>query len=544
MTFLPIIWRELNVASRKPAAFRTRMFIVLSCLLLWITMTVAGSRASSRELGRMLFLAFGVLAFAFALLAGCLLTADCLSEEKREGTLGLLFLTPLRGYDIVLGKLIANSIHSVYGLLAIFPILSLPLLMGGVSFASFLRVILVLILTLFFSLGTGICVSVFSRETRDAIARALSILILFSGVLPALWWLLANLHNRFRAFDFLLYASPVFTFRSAFDEAYFGSAKKAFWLSGGFLGLFFFISLLVACFFLPTSWQEKSSVVRKKSSRKPGASQPPLARFANPVIWLGRRPGKSSSAPRILFSLVGLVWLVSFLSSLASRRAHAPFIVCLFSAFAFHLVAKSFNILEATRQMSAARASGALELLLVTPLRDDDIHHGLFAAIRSRCLVRNLAMVCINLVILGAVWSFSAPFMSRLDKKIFSEIILGGTLLVPFDFLATRSVGLWSAYATRSQNRALFPTIARVFLPSWGALFLMVFSMSIMTRGSATTAAVFIGLWVAFSIFWDLFIFVRANARLRRGFRFEEKQPVIREHYPPVSCGTLDAARI
>ena len=29
-------------------------------------------------------------------------TADSLSAEKREGTLGLLFLTDLRGYDVVL----------------------------------------------------------------------------------------------------------------------------------------------------------------------------------------------------------------------------------------------------------------------------------------------------------------------------------------------------------------------------------------------------------------------------------------------------------
>ena len=32
------------------------------------------------------------------------MTADCLSEEKREGTLGLLFLTDLRGYDIVVSS--------------------------------------------------------------------------------------------------------------------------------------------------------------------------------------------------------------------------------------------------------------------------------------------------------------------------------------------------------------------------------------------------------------------------------------------------------
>ena len=45
----------------------------------------------------------------YCLLSGVWFTADCLSEEKREGTLGLLFLTDLKGYDVVLGKLVATS---------------------------------------------------------------------------------------------------------------------------------------------------------------------------------------------------------------------------------------------------------------------------------------------------------------------------------------------------------------------------------------------------------------------------------------------------
>ena len=44
----------------------------------------------------------------YCLLSGVWFTADCLSEEKREGTLGLLFLTDLKGYDVVFGKLVAT----------------------------------------------------------------------------------------------------------------------------------------------------------------------------------------------------------------------------------------------------------------------------------------------------------------------------------------------------------------------------------------------------------------------------------------------------
>src|SRR5256885_5281345 len=63
-----------------------------------------------------LFRALFGFAFVYCLFIGARLTADCLSEEKREGTLGLLFLTDLKGYDVVFGKLAATSVNSIYAL--------------------------------------------------------------------------------------------------------------------------------------------------------------------------------------------------------------------------------------------------------------------------------------------------------------------------------------------------------------------------------------------------------------------------------------------
>ena len=85
-------------------------------------------------------------------------TADCLSQEKREGTLGLLFLTDLKGHDVVLGKLVATSVRGFYGLLAVFPVLAVPLLLGGTTSGEFWRVVLVLMDTFLFSLAIGILV--------------------------------------------------------------------------------------------------------------------------------------------------------------------------------------------------------------------------------------------------------------------------------------------------------------------------------------------------------------------------------------------------
>lgn len=84
-------------------------------------------------MGRTLFTSLSILAFAFCPLVGPFLTADCLSEEKRDGTLGLLFLTDLSILHVVVGKWIATALAGLYGLLAILPALGLPLLFGGVT---------------------------------------------------------------------------------------------------------------------------------------------------------------------------------------------------------------------------------------------------------------------------------------------------------------------------------------------------------------------------------------------------------------------------
>jgi ABC-type transport system involved in cytochrome c biogenesis permease component len=150
MSFLPIVERELRVASRRPATYWLRLFLALAVFVIWFFLLVLGQGSVPVvQRGQILFQAIGVIALAFSLLAGVFLTADCLSEEKREGTLGLLFLTDLKGYDVVLGKLIATSLHAFYGLLAVLPLLALPLLLGGVTVAEFWRISVALLSTLF-----------------------------------------------------------------------------------------------------------------------------------------------------------------------------------------------------------------------------------------------------------------------------------------------------------------------------------------------------------------------------------------------------------
>src|SRR5919109_2235672 len=124
MTVLPIVERELRVASRKRGTYWMRVIAALIAIVLftWMLFALSRDNVPSTAHGRHLFRALFSLAFFSCLFIGARLTSDSLSEEKREGTLGLLFLTDLKGYDLVLGKLAASSLHAVYGVVAAFPV--------------------------------------------------------------------------------------------------------------------------------------------------------------------------------------------------------------------------------------------------------------------------------------------------------------------------------------------------------------------------------------------------------------------------------------
>src|SRR6266404_3131357 len=187
MTFLPVVERELRVAARLPGTHWIRLMAALVALGIggWI-MLIPDLRNTPGTLGMVLFVSMSIILNLYALLFGVLRTADCLSEEKREGTLGLLFLTDLKGFDIVLGKLAATSLNTFYGMLAIFPVMAISLLAGGVTGAEFWKVVLVSVNNLFFSLAVGMFCSAISKDGRRAILLAFLIVLFFTLGLPLL----------------------------------------------------------------------------------------------------------------------------------------------------------------------------------------------------------------------------------------------------------------------------------------------------------------------------------------------------------------------
>src|SRR4051812_34089693 len=108
MTFLPIVARELRVASRRRGAWLTRVSAAFIGIAIGTFLLLAEAGEQPTRLGKELFTIVASFLFIYTTIAGALVTCDCLAEEKREGTMGLLFLTDLKGYDVVFGKLAAT----------------------------------------------------------------------------------------------------------------------------------------------------------------------------------------------------------------------------------------------------------------------------------------------------------------------------------------------------------------------------------------------------------------------------------------------------
>src|SRR5205814_8656656 len=89
--------------------------------------------------GRELFDVIAILATGLCLLDGIRRAAASVADERSEGTLGLLILTPLSGSELLYGKFFSVAIGALPLAVAVMPIFGICVLLGGVSGGEFFR---------------------------------------------------------------------------------------------------------------------------------------------------------------------------------------------------------------------------------------------------------------------------------------------------------------------------------------------------------------------------------------------------------------------
>ena len=478
MMFLPVVERELRVAARRRAAFWTRVLAALTATGLgaWsLWFETDGSGAAG--VGQGLFGTLTVAAFLFCLVAGPVFTADSLSQESRDGTLGLLFLTDLRSLDVVLGKLAAASVTAVFSLLAILPVLAIPLLLGGVALDEFGRVALVLVNTLLFSLAIGMAMSSLCEQAGSAVALTIFALFLLTLVLPAMVFDSLNLMTISSVGGVVAaLLSPVVAFAHT-SSADPNRDAFVFWLSVAGVQGIAWIALMFA------AWRARSGFSGEPAGGPGGrwrrtwhacvygAKEARRRRRMalldrNPFLWLaGRHELKRQILAGFVCLAVGF-WLVL-------RLAFGPewwsWETSCFAAICLVAPLKLLMASEASARWSEDRRSGALELILTTSLGVEDLIRGHHLALR-RLFGFPVAVVIVMLtLVLFLGWGTSGRDVSA------GYLLMVNAIVFVWDLHALAWVGTWQGMIRHKPGRAATATINRILLLPWLLLFLAVF---------------------------------------------------------------------
>lgn len=541
MTLLPIVERELRVAARRRAAYWSRVGACLAALALlaWLAWVAPGTFFDPQKSGRVLFTVLSALTFTVGLGVGGSLTADCLSSEKREGTLGLLFLTDLRGFDVVLGKLAATSLVASYAMLAMLPVLALPLLLGGITQAALIGTAVGLMNTLFFSLTAGLVVSAISRDERRATSGTAALILGVTLGLPLLGVLaeeLAGSPGRRGISELLALPSPAYGFMLGMDRLVNapgtgGPSAAKFWTSQVWVHALSWLFLLLACAILPRTWHETGATRREAAGWRGGwpawALGGEAARLEarrhllaiNPVTWLTNRHRARVLAPWVLLGGGAGLW---FAGAAWLRVDWHTTVVALLFGFGLQALFKYQVAAEACRRFAEDRRSGALELLLSTPLTAREIVHGQMLAL-ARIFAGPLAVLLVaDALLLGSAWRDAGGEASEL-AWVFG-VSMGVTVL---DCVALGWLGMWKGLRARSYGSALGQTVGWVQVFPWAAWILGVFTVAALevfgssTNSEDSAVVALLSTWAFVNVATDVVVIVWAQARLANRFTAE-----------------------
>lgn len=184
MNLRPVIERELICEARNPANYWLRLVAAAGLLFVGGLYVLEDAASNQAWQGGLLFQRMNLVVLLTIFILVPIITADTIAREKREGTLGLLFLTPLKAREIVIGKCLIHGLRSLAFLFATLPMLCLPLMMGGVSAGQVIHTVAYDLSALCVALAAGIHASVRQVEWRRAVGHAL----LLSLGLSFLYW--------------------------------------------------------------------------------------------------------------------------------------------------------------------------------------------------------------------------------------------------------------------------------------------------------------------------------------------------------------------
>ena len=535
MNLLPIVVRELRVAARRKSTYSARFGTAIAAVIAGATLLFFLKEVPLvPRVGEWVFDGLACVGFFYCFTLSSN-TADCISEEKREGTLGLLFLTDLSGWDVALGKLCANSLKSFYAVLGTFPVVAIVLTLGGVSAGQFCKVGLALLNVFFFAHAAGLLASVLTRARSRAYGCTLALLYVFLFGPPLL---LASGHGRINTFPLLLAAlSPGYALAI---QIILPMGARFYWFSLLMVHLTGWLFLALASWRLPHCWQEKVGPVRLRwrDRFRQWTYGPPAFRKnfrrelagINPFLWLASRDRLSAA----MFEVILLVMACCTIFGVFVSDPNERYLQLVFMVIGGHLSLIFGVAAEASRHLDEHRRSGALEFILcATPLQPGEILAGQWMALR-RFFRRPLIYVLAYDLVIVLLDKSRYVDADRQDKVHFDWFMAVAIVMLAVDVIAAGWLGMWRAMANQQPKKsgagtAVMETLLALLLAPFVLILLLFAFFALVGSISASferwferwvePGDILLGLWVVLALAMAVGLSFLARRQLLTQFR-------------------------
>ncbi len=484
MAVYPLLERDLSIALRKQRPISRRLKVasagVAGTLLLLFFVNVLGDNEASQELHLILFL----VGLAFALQAPRLV-AGVIARERQEQTLGLLFLSGLGAGEIFLGKFFSAALIAFADLLAIYPVMAVPFLTGGVSFDHFSATICWLPNFLLFLLAISLLASVLAEDGASALPLAIGIGALIC-LLPLVFYFIQSQLPTGAPSEIWLLLSPISGAISIFKRS--SRVTAEFWQNLAITFSYSVLCLAIAAWRLSRIWQqetigaERSKWATLWQSFYHGnfASRQQIRRQwldINPVVLLGLR----DRIPVVLAWSVVAAFVIFWVALFAFWPSRSIIIsIVMLSIVLLEGLLRWIIFHTAALAMAKGRLDGAYDLLLTTSLDPAEIIWGHIEALNVQ-----FRPVCRVVLWLECLLAVAGLTLRSWTSEALVVCLLAWTLLIFWSWKQTARIrnaipAMWAGLNGVRPGHAAWKTLGvnvwggiwfiACFRPAWSSL--------------------------------------------------------------------------